>query len=667
MILNAIYLTFKFFSASRELTVVAELASLSAGEDPLEVNRVKCFHDAVFGYAPLIYDLKCESSFENLQNACQEVFCNLSIDPGLPKKYEDSARNQTWFEKALETQGSVEKSSLKKALWINESGIYSIGYNSTKGKTLITAEDVINLRFTEPLGSSGDFEQRSLSLTELRDLLSRLMLILGREKYEHVQNVNRFIATFQNVERLAGALVTLYNSGCSFFLNWWCHIRNNPAEHEAALEVHFAGKTLRPLLAAGMEVNLDLSDLCTTLESITTKWRDYVFEMRVKHPVLNRFNIQQLKTMSLSLAETKTFQQQVGQETLYILRTLNKNMCPSHVQKWLLSTDTELDELYSEEVPEMLGNRFSNLEKLADKVCVDKRTELISLIETIKGSGMVGDDKLAKAALQATGCEGEYEAINWIMEHEDEEETIECLAQQFDEYLASLCSMQPSNDDSSDIKAREFASNLGTIFDGFLQSLNDDILPDFINLDQLARFLKKCLHKEESENLFPKHFKKGEPNLIVCGKRLDILRQIISLYRFASKNSLPNYCQVLLCSERTTKEELEVFFLGAALDPECRVYSIAFADDMSASCAEHFEKLIFDKKLLEVKQNYKLAVFSCDENSQTSVLLKKYKSQIACEEDAILRSYLGDNLRTDANKVDEYKARLVTSSQPSSG
>ena len=156
-------------------------------------------------------------NFNSVKIACQKVFSKLRNDKELPTKYVDSARHQSWFEKALETQGSVEKSSLEKALLINKSGVYNIAYRQTneKVKVLISVEDVISLQYFEKMGSANqsneDVKARSLSLSELRDLLSRLMLIVGREKHEHSQNdVDTFITTFHNIERLAAAFVVQF-------------------------------------------------------------------------------------------------------------------------------------------------------------------------------------------------------------------------------------------------------------------------------------------------------------------------------------------------------------------------------------------------------------------------------------------------------------------------
>ena len=112
-------------------------------------------------------------------------------------------------------------------------------------------------------------------------------------------------------------------------------MRNKPGRNEPSLEIHFGGKDLKPLHGFCAETNADLSDLCSVLESIKMKWQDYVFRMRTQHPVLNRFNVQQLKVISTSLAKAKRTSEPVEEIALYYMRSLNEKLIavvPGHRQ-----------------------------------------------------------------------------------------------------------------------------------------------------------------------------------------------------------------------------------------------------------------------------------------------------------------------------------------------
>ncbi|XP_070298392.1 E3 ubiquitin-protein ligase rnf213-alpha-like, partial [Salvelinus sp. IW2-2015] len=69
-----------------ELKVFVDLASISAGENDLDVDRVACFHDAVLGYSPMLYELKPDSGFQAFKEVLKKLWRALDNDNNLPKK-----------------------------------------------------------------------------------------------------------------------------------------------------------------------------------------------------------------------------------------------------------------------------------------------------------------------------------------------------------------------------------------------------------------------------------------------------------------------------------------------------------------------------------------------------------------------------------------------------
>ncbi|KFP92242.1 E3 ubiquitin-protein ligase RNF213, partial [Apaloderma vittatum] len=69
-----------------ELKVFVDLASISAGENDMDVDRVACFHDTVHGYSSLLYELKQESGFEDFMHCLKKLWRALESDENLPKK-----------------------------------------------------------------------------------------------------------------------------------------------------------------------------------------------------------------------------------------------------------------------------------------------------------------------------------------------------------------------------------------------------------------------------------------------------------------------------------------------------------------------------------------------------------------------------------------------------
>eukprot|EP00061_Rhincodon_typus_P012003 g37427.t1 len=71
---------------TNELKVFVDLASISAGENDLDVDRVACFHDAVLGYSSLLFELKPNAGFADFMFCLQKLWNALDNDPDLSKK-----------------------------------------------------------------------------------------------------------------------------------------------------------------------------------------------------------------------------------------------------------------------------------------------------------------------------------------------------------------------------------------------------------------------------------------------------------------------------------------------------------------------------------------------------------------------------------------------------
>lgn len=74
-------------SADRsDVKVYVELASITAGENDTEIDKVACFHDAVTGYSSLLYSLHPQAGFQDFMKCAEQVFENQSRDERLPDK-----------------------------------------------------------------------------------------------------------------------------------------------------------------------------------------------------------------------------------------------------------------------------------------------------------------------------------------------------------------------------------------------------------------------------------------------------------------------------------------------------------------------------------------------------------------------------------------------------
>ncbi|XP_073477176.1 E3 ubiquitin-protein ligase RNF213 isoform X2 [Aquarana catesbeiana] len=267
-----------------ELKVFVDLASISAGENDMDVDRVACFHDAVLGYSPLLYDLKPEFGFNDFMECLKKLWKALKSDPKLPEKFADSARHIEWLKTVKESHGSVELSSLSLATTINKKGIYII--KTPKDNKKITPDSVLQLVLME-----NEENKRSYTLEELKELLNKLMLMSGKGEQGNSE-VDKFAEIFSNVQRLAGSFIDLYLAGNMLFRTWEAEIH---CEDNARVSVFMSFNIDEIDELQGQEALTDLlPDICKTMERLLDEWLAFVNKKRSQLYYLNYYTAEQV-------------------------------------------------------------------------------------------------------------------------------------------------------------------------------------------------------------------------------------------------------------------------------------------------------------------------------------------------------------------------------------
>ncbi|XP_034268690.1 E3 ubiquitin-protein ligase RNF213 [Pantherophis guttatus] len=269
-----------------ELKVFVELASISAGENDMDVDRVACFHDAVFGYSSLLYDLKREAGFKEFMKCLENIWKALESDRNLRAKLCDSARYLDWLKTIKESHGSVELSSISLATSINEKGIYRIQAPVEGQKVCL--DTVLDLTIQE---SHGDQEKiRQYSLEELQELMNKLMLMSGKE--EQSAQVEKFSEVFSSIQRFALSFMNLYSAGNMLFRNWIANIYCSP-ESPYCIKMNFNLNSIRGLCGSG-NVEDVLPAMCRKMESFLERWNQFMSEKRSQYFYLNYYTAHQV-------------------------------------------------------------------------------------------------------------------------------------------------------------------------------------------------------------------------------------------------------------------------------------------------------------------------------------------------------------------------------------
>ncbi|RNA31079.1 E3 ubiquitin-ligase RNF213-like [Brachionus plicatilis] len=161
-----------------ELKLLCEFASQSENEGALEVVRVQSLLLVGTGFAPLIYDMKKDCSYDQMIRHIKQIFNNFSRNRELPEKIDAISKEKNWLKDIKESMGNTEANSLKQADRINKFGIFDFGLKANSKIDNLSLDDVF--RVTVP--RSKDSEQKSYSFNQLRDLQDKLALVVGKDE-----------------------------------------------------------------------------------------------------------------------------------------------------------------------------------------------------------------------------------------------------------------------------------------------------------------------------------------------------------------------------------------------------------------------------------------------------------------------------------------------------
>ncbi|KAK1806297.1 hypothetical protein P4O66_000172 [Electrophorus voltai] len=587
-----------------ELSAFVELASISAGENAMDIGKVCCFRDAISAAAPIIFQLSEKSGVEDLLQAISKLTSAIESDRNLEVKLRDSCNNREWLKIAYETHGSVERSSLRQATDINQSGIYIIKNTSAPGSK-ITLENCITLRCKESSVDGNDDKYREYSLSELKDLQNKLMLITASAENRE-DEITIYTEVLEHVINVGESYLELRDAGHILFQDWEMRAYCQHTQ-DAKIWVKFDITNVdirghRPLLD-------ELKGLCESMRGCLTEWLKYIEQKRNMYYNLNHFTAKQLVYLCCSVAAFKK-DKKSSTGLLNMLSIMKEDI-----------KDSDVEHAFTKalQTPAETGGSQTSL---------DLRKFLNDFPDMIKyflDSGF--SEEQIKAAI--IFCEENNQAPEGYGESEVTDEyqdiVMECIDknQNDEEWVQEWCDKYEKMRDSVLKNQVKFKGGHGTDEISFTMT-EDQIAAAFENLqtsDEKIVMLWKTYHSKLSGLVSDKfvdldvlgetlnHLAKSatftvkrklafsleedKPNLITC-KGVEILPLFLSLYS-DNDQPLPSIDEVLVCTPDTTAEEVELI-IRRAVQPGStheKIYSLLNADKLNHDVSRKFESIFY--------------------------------------------------------------------------
>ncbi|KAA8582604.1 hypothetical protein FQN60_003825 [Etheostoma spectabile] len=533
-----------------ELKVFVDLASISAGENDMDVDRVACFHGAVLGYSSMLYELKPDAGFHVLKEVLKKLWRALENDSNLPKKLRDSARHLEWLKTVKDSHGSVELSSLSLASAINNKGIYLISAQSVKKLTLDTA---LKLQIPEEHDEAHQ-QMRCYTLEDLRELQNKLMLMSG--KGDQGQNeVDRFTEVFASVQRLAEAFIALYTAGNPLFRHWEAQIncRLSSEEHSIVMDFNL-GSVLSVVIVEG-SIEEQLPEFCRKMEKCLHYWMDFVDKQRSQHYYLNYYTAEQIVYLCSKLTQQNVTNME--DQVLMLLSFVKPNCTASDLRQVWHELQYEILTKPQEQNEDIEFQTFVMVPRseLGNPDFTSELDPLLSLVEQADGSQKF--DLIWNAFMKDM-----KNYLPHILDIKSLGRLLEILANKEDENKDDECE----------------------------EGISDDNIGDFI------------------QRQLPKGLTAGNPNLIVCPHD-EVLTSCISVYMSSKEETLPTYDEVLLCNSSTPYEQVELFLrrcLSTGYNGQ-KIYCLLYGDLLTYDVSSKVENF-FQRMKMQSRKDYKLVI-----------------------------------------------------------
>nr|XP_015798016.2 E3 ubiquitin-protein ligase rnf213-alpha [Nothobranchius furzeri] len=541
-----------------ELKVFVDLASISAGENDMDVDRVACFHDAVLGYSSVLYDLKPESGFHAFRHVLSKLWGALENDCNLPKKLRDSARHLEWLKTVKDSHGSVELSSLSLASTINNKGVYLISAQHVKQLTLKSA-----LKLQIPEEHDEGRQMRCYSLDDLRELQNKLMLMSGKGD-QGQKEVDHFVEVFANVQRLSEAFIALYTAGNPLFRYLEVQINCSSHSDEPSIVMDF---NLSSVLSVIVEGSLEeqLPELCKKMEKCLHFWMDFVKKQRSQHYFLNYYTAEQIVYLCSKLTQENITN---VEDQVFMMLSFIKANC----------TCQDLRHVWHELQYVLLTKSQEQNED------IELQTFVVLPGIDQEGLDIPGESDLFPSMVEnATG--------------------LKAFDQIWNAYMKDMKNFLPNLLDMKNLgRLLEILSNIDD------KNEDDDSEEDIS--DNFGKFINRQL---------PNGLTLGKPNLIVCPHD-DILTSCISIYMNSEDEVLPTYDEVLLCNPSTPYEQVELF-LRRCLTTGYRgqkIYTLVYGDLLTYDVSSKVE-IFFQQMKMQSRKDYKLVII-CSSESEHAYL-----------------------------------------------
>ncbi|KAI6655773.1 E3 ubiquitin-protein ligase [Oopsacas minuta] len=590
-----------------ELKTFIDISLTTCGGNPVDVDRITCLSSVCTNFAPLIFQVDENTSYETLIDRCKQVIESVERNKELTELLRQVGENVTLWEEMKQSHGSVEETTLVQLDSIIKSGVLCLKVGDS-----LNVSDVVSLSVDRE-----NDEKRIYTLEQLREFRSKLMLVVSKFEQPRAdvntnsyENSQLFTHKLDTITEIATIVIKLAESGNQSYINY--KLTSNFSEEREILVEHE-----------------------NHVKGLIGKWKLKVEEVRATHYYLNYYTIAQIVSLQKGVNSFIADREDRELEQLYhLLRLLNPEVTKEDIQQAL--KQPKISHLHNsisrtnstKGSPGHAKQSLFETMQLSESFCNKPKHSSESMnIELAKSVSEKAEYDLKLTIkgiveIQKTEIVTEDSLVEWCILHDDDVDS----ESNNDESLFQSEIVSPTHTIVSPSCITETLSNSDLS--------SPEQTSDFYQLGNfLEEIFRSCGTKMRAERQLPYNLKPGTPNLVVIPSQM-ILEFVLSLYMSDNdKLPLPYYHEVLICTAQTKIEEIDIFWRRAMINAD-KNYMYIF-------CLVNVESL-----------NYEVAVLAV---SKFKIKLQEYDNRRSKENETYLyKLVLGES----AWEVDDKKSRV---------
>ena len=291
-----------------ELKTFVDISLTTCGGNPVDVDKITCLSSVCTNFAPIIFQIDENTSYETLIARCRQVIESVEKNKKLTKLLRQVGENVRFWEEMKKSHGSVEETTLMQLDNIINSGEFCLKIGES-----LNLCDIVSLSVDKE-----NCQKKIYSLEELTEFRSKIMLVVSMSELPGLdthtncyENSQLFTNKLDTIIEIATIVLELIDTGNQDHLNY-------------QLTSYFTDPIDDILIHR------------QRLKILLNQWKHKVEESRNRHYYLNYYTISQIVILQKGIKSFIEDRKDRDLEQLYhLLGLLNPEVAREDIQQAL--------------------------------------------------------------------------------------------------------------------------------------------------------------------------------------------------------------------------------------------------------------------------------------------------------------------------------------------